>query len=323
MNIRMQGIEKTFGAHKVLTDVNLDIPHGKLTSFLGPSGCGKTTLLRIIAGLEKPDGGTISFDGGAVFSAGQGIDVPPEKRSLGFVFQDFSLWPHLSVFENVAFGLRARGYSGGLQSKVMDALHAVRLGEYVRRMPHQLSGGQQQRVSIARAIVTDPACILFDEPLSALDAVLRETLRDEIRDMIVSRGLTAVFVTHDQEEAMGISDEIVLLEEGRVIQKGTPEAIYSIPATPSAARFIGHANWLDALSFIRPELVTVQAVPGYMKVDMDVLSRRFCGDGYVLTTTDGQKTWQVKTPHVHETGVPIALYYPEDAVITYQGENLS
>lgn len=323
MDINIESVEKAFGTQKVLDGVSLHIPHGKLTTLLGPSGCGKTTLLRIISGLEKPDAGRLVCDGTTMFSAGEGINIPPEKRSLGFVFQDFSLWPHLSVFENVAFGLRARGIKNQVRERTLEALASVRLESHAEKMPHQLSGGQQQRVSIARAIVTQPACILFDEPLSALDAVLRSAMRDEIRDMIVSRGLTGVFVTHDQEEAMGISDIIVLMEGGHIIQTGSPQELYSRPAHPFAARFIGQTNWLDSHSFIRPEDISTQHGEERDAVAMNVVSQRFCGDGYMVTVQDEKRTWSVKTAHNYKIGESIALYYKKEAVITYEGDKLS
>ena len=179
---------------------------GKFTTLLGSSGCGKTTLLRMIAGLETPDSGEILFDGEPVFSVEKNINVPLEKRNLSFVFQDFALWPHMTVFENVAFGLRARKQKENLKERVQEALDAVKLSDLAGRYPHELSGGQQQRVAFARAIIVKPQCILFDEPLSALDAQLRETMRIEIKQMTAKLNMTSVFVTHDQSEAMSMSD---------------------------------------------------------------------------------------------------------------------
>ena len=179
MDIRLEGIRKSFGSKVVIQETSITIESGSFTTLLGPSGCGKTTLLRMISGLESPDTGEIYLGERCVFSAEKKINVPPEKRGLGFVFQDFALWPHMTVFENVAFGLRTARRTENLKEKVMAALHAVQLDDFADRYPHQLSGGQQQRVAFARAIVIEPECILFDEPLSALDALLRQEMRTE------------------------------------------------------------------------------------------------------------------------------------------------
>ena len=216
MEIRLEGVTKAFGGRTVIRPTTIRIESGSFTTLLGPSGCGKTTLLRMIAGLETPDTGEIFFDDWCVFSQEKRINVPPEKRGLGFVFQDFALWPHMSVFENVAFGLRAAGDVKDLDRRVKEALRAVQLDEFGQRYPHQLSGGQQQRVAFARAIVIEPKCILFDEPLSALDALLREEMRTELRELTSRLGITSVFVTHDQTEAMSMSDRIAVFYGGCV-----------------------------------------------------------------------------------------------------------
>ena len=231
MKIALTGITKSFGEKKVILTTSLTIESGSFTTLLGPSGCGKTTLLRMIAGLETPDTGEICFDDRVVFSSERKINVPPEKRGLGFVFQDFALWPHMSVFENVAFGLRAAHNTKKLDEKVRNALHAVQLDEFASRFPHQRSGGQQQRVAFARAIVIEPQCILFDEPLSALDALLYEEMRVELKELISRLGITSIFVTHDQAEAMSMSDKIAVLNGGTVEQYASPENIYSSPET--------------------------------------------------------------------------------------------
>lgn len=227
MKITLRNMEKSFG-----TVPAVDIPgetvieSGKVTTLIGPSGCGKTTLLRMISGLETPDKGEIIFGDKTVFSSSEGINVPPEERKLGFVFQDFALWPHLSVAENVAFGLRAGKVKGSIDLMVKKALESVRLTGYGERYTHELSGGQQQRVAFARAMVTKPRCILFDEPLSALDAVLRDEMRTELKILVDELKITAVFVTHDQTEALSISDVIMVMNKGHIEQEGKPEDIY-------------------------------------------------------------------------------------------------
>ena len=236
MNIHLKGIRKSFGSVPVLRDIDLELGSGRFTTLLGPSGCGKTTLLRIVAGLERPDGGEVFFDDECVFSDRRGVSVPPEKRGLGFVFQDFALWPHLTVFENVAFGLRSSGHTEALAEKVMTALHAVRLDGFDRRWPHELSGGQQQRVSIARALVRNPPVILADEPTGALDSHTgREVLG--LLQQLHQQGHTVVLITHDNSIAVQ-ADRIIRLEDGQVVYDGdshAPEAMVQptlLPETP-------------------------------------------------------------------------------------------
>lgn len=308
MDIRLKGITKSFHGNMVLRNISLCIESQKLTTLLGVSGCGKTTLLRILAGLEEPDDGEVWFDDVCVYSSERNIDVPPEQRGLGFVFQDFSLWPHMTVFENVAFGLRATKRTNGLAERVMEALRAVRLADFAERYPHQLSGGQQQRVAFARAIAVEPSCILFDEPLSALDALLRDEMRAELRELVASRHITSVFVTHDQMEAMSMSDVIVVMNKGSVLQQGDPESVYRHPADPFVARFIGHSNWLDDRRMVRPEHLSLLPVPESEELVMDVRGVQFAGDAYILQLSNGQLHWTVSTPQRHVVGEKIPIY---------------
>ncbi|MCU6708662.1 ABC transporter ATP-binding protein [Paenibacillus sp. J5C_2022] len=293
MNVVLKQVTKSFGEMQVLQPLNLSIDSGAFTTLLGPSGCGKTTLLRMIAGLETPDSGEIWFGGECVFSSADGISMPVHKRMLGMVFQDFALWPHLTVYENVAFGLRARKLTARLQERVMDAISAVRLQGLEQRKPNQLSGGQQQRVAFARAIAVQPSLILFDEPLSALDALLREEMREELLQLVSARGLTAVYVTHDQLEAMSMSDQILVMQGGRLLQQGAPESIYGEPADPFVARFVGKSNWVEEGELmIRPEKLRWSGRPGDSLWKVRVRRISYAGDRYEvgLELEDG-KQW--------------------------------
>ncbi|WP_128895684.1 ABC transporter ATP-binding protein [Longirhabdus pacifica] len=256
MDVLMQDVSKSYGTQVVLESMNMHFPSGQFTSLLGPSGCGKTTLLRLIAGLETPDYGDIYFAEHCMFSTKRKINRPVHQRKLGMVFQEFALWPHLTVFENVAFGLRATKDTKNLAARVEEAIKAVRLEGLEKRHPHQLSGGQQQRVAFARAIAIKPKLILFDEPLSALDAMLREEMRREILELVRNFGLTAVYVTHDQEEAMSMSDNIMVMQQGKLLQHGSPESIYSKPEDAFVANFVGKSNWIvHDMQMVRPEHV--------------------------------------------------------------------
>ncbi|WP_025719738.1 ABC transporter ATP-binding protein [Paenibacillus sp. 1-18] len=266
-DLHIHGLSKTFGHMTALHETNLLVRRGKFTTLLGPSGCGKTTLLRMIAGLETPDSGMVTLGEEILFSAERKKDVPAHLRHFGMVFQDFALWPHMTVFENVAFGLRsgkqAKLPGGGrakeLRAVVLEALDKVRLSGMEGRYPHELSGGQQQRVAFARAVAVRPRLVLFDEPLSALDAVLREEMRIEMLSLVRDLGLTALYVTHDQVEAMSMSDEVVVMKNGHILQTGTPEEIYGRPSHPEVARFIGKSNWLQPERMLfRPEHVRWQ-----------------------------------------------------------------
>ncbi len=239
--IRLLQLEKSFGGVPAVTGIDLDIPAGQFYSLLGPSGCGKTTTLRMIAGFEKPDSGRIELDGRDV--AGD----PPHRRPVNTVFQTYALFPFMPVWDNVAFGLKYQKASRDeTKERVGEALDLVRMSDFAKRRPAQLSGGQQQRVALARALVLRPRVLLLDEPLGALDAKLRKQLQLELRAVQREVGITFVYVTHDQEEALTMSDQIAVLAEGRVEQVGPPQEIYSAPATTFVAGFLGAANIFDA-----------------------------------------------------------------------------
>jgi iron(III) transport system ATP-binding protein len=243
--LKVEGVTKRFNDVKALDNVSFEFEKGIL-SFLGPSGCGKTTLLRSIAGLEIPDAGSISIGDQVQTSIEQGVLVPPYSREIGFVFQSYALWPHMTVFKNVAFGLKLRKLAEhDIRRKVLGALELVGLGGREERYPSQLSGGQQQRVALARSLALEPRLILLDEPLSNLDAKLREEMRFELRKLIKKVGISALYVTHDQEEAFTISDAVIVMEGGKILQYASPDEIYNRPAHPFVASFIGHATLLD------------------------------------------------------------------------------
>ena len=234
-----------YGDTQILKGVSLTLKPGEVVALLGASGSGKTTLLRSVAGLEQPSRGRIVIGDSVLYDGAAGVDMPVEKRSLGLVFQSYALWPHRTVFENVAYGLRLRGTSGAdVATRVTQALNNLGLGHLAQRFPHQLSGGQQQRVAIARALVYNPPVVLMDEPLSNLDAKLREEARAWLRELIVRLHISALVVTHDQTEAMAMSDRILLLNFGRIEQQGTPEEMYNRPRTQFTAEFMGSNNRL-------------------------------------------------------------------------------
>ena len=241
--LELRGLRKVYGSVAAVATVDLSIDKGKLVCLLGPSGCGKTTTLRLIAGFMEPSAGEISVGGRVVSSAGKA--EPPERRNMSMIFQSYALWPHMSVFENVAYGLKLRSLDRDtIRRKVETILSVAKLGHLAERYPGELSGGQQQRVSLARALVVEPEILLLDEPLSNLDANLREEMRFEIRRLHDEFRYTTVYVTHDQAEAMTTADVIVVMNQGVVDQAGSPEDIYERPETEFVARFIGGTNIL-------------------------------------------------------------------------------
>jgi iron(III) transport system ATP-binding protein len=250
----IENLHKTFVAPgnvvvKAVDGINISIENGKLITLLGPSGCGKTTTLRCLAGLERPEAGRITFSNQTVFDSAKGIMVPASDRGIGMVFQSYAIWPHMTVFENVAFPLRVareRRYSAAeVKERVSRALDMVRMSGFESRPATQLSGGQQQRLAFARGLVREPQILLLDEPLSNLDAKLREQMRVELKRLQTSLGITTVYVTHDQSEALALSDEIAVFNSGKIVQRGTPQDIYRNPGTQFVADFIGSANFLS------------------------------------------------------------------------------
>lgn len=241
--ITVSGLCKLYGRHVVLDGVDLEVPQGSLTAVLGPSGSGKTTLLRILAGFQRPDAGRVELGGKTVEEAGR-VHVPPERRRVGYVPQEGALFPHLSAAGNVAFGLARHERRG---QRPAELLALVGLAGYGDRYPHQLSGGQQQRVALARALAVRPEIVLLDEPFSSLDASLRADVRQDVARVLAATGTTAVLVTHDQDEALSLADQVAVLRDGRVAQCAAPEALYRCPVDPGMAGFVGDANLLDGL----------------------------------------------------------------------------
>jgi len=309
-SVEMENVIKDFGSNRVLHEFNLHIEPGEFVSLLGPSGSGKTTALRLVAGLERLTGGTIRMNGVDV------SDVPTNKRDIGMVFQAYSLFPHLTAIQNTMFGLQMRNVPAATaRDRAMETLELVGLADLAERYPHAMSGGQQQRIALARALVTSPQVLLLDEPLSALDAQVRLQLRIEIRRIQQSLGITTIFVTHDQEEALAISDRVAVLSEGRIEQIGTPEELYLTPTTPVVAAFVGMSSLVrgvvkdgeatvwgiklpviassvtgDCEVFVRPEHVTVATgdVPSF---GATVEASTFLGSmrRTLFKTDDGQR----------------------------------
>ncbi len=245
--ITVAGLSKAFGQERALNDVSFSVRDKEFLTLLGPSGCGKTTTLMSIAGFQRPDEGTITCGDRTFFDKASKVCLAAEDRNLGIVFQSYAIWPHLTVFGNVAFPLKVRRMKkAALRRRVLETLELVEMADYSGRYPHELSGGQQQRVALARALVYAPAVLLLDEPFSNLDAKLRERARTWLKHLQGELGLTTLFVTHDQDEALSLSDRIVVMSEGSVLQLGAPEDLYRRPTTQFVAEFLGHCNILAA-----------------------------------------------------------------------------
>jgi iron(III) transport system ATP-binding protein len=258
--LEVSHLSKNFGSVKAADDVNVSLEEGEMVTLLGPSGCGKTTTLRCVAGLEQPDSGKILCEGMALDSAEDGVHVPARERNFGMVFQSYATWPHMTVFENVAYPLRVRRFAKDkIRERVLETLELVQLSSLENRYSTQLSGGQQQRVSLARALVYRPKILLLDEPLSNLDAKLRESMRFELRELQDRLGFAGLYVTHDQAEALVISSRVYIMNSGKIVQSGRPREIYDDPRTKFVADFLGRSNLLEAVVSSEPGLDTVLA----------------------------------------------------------------
>jgi iron(III) transport system ATP-binding protein len=294
----LRGITKRFGDVLAVDGVDLDLAQGRMLALLGPSGCGKTTLLRIIAGFEVPNGGEIALGGQLLNSAGR--HMAPEKRRVAMVFQDFALFPHLNVAANVAFGL-PRGVEK--KRRIAELLDLVGLSGLEGRMPHQLSGGQQQRVALARALAPEPRLILLDEPFSNLDPSIRARVRAEVKQLIGAVGITAVFVTHDQEEALSLAEQVGVMMAGRLAQLGSPEEIYANPASPVVGEFVGGANFLPG---------TVHDGTAECALGRFPVEARFTGPASIMVRTESLVAG--------ESGLPVVVdsveYYGHDQLVT-------
>ena len=343
--ISFENVNKFYEDTHVLKNINFEIEKGKFYTLLGPSGCGKTTILRIIAGFTDVSNGKVTLNGEDV------TNLPPNKRKVNTVFQDYALFPHMNVFENIAFGLRLKKTPENIiKEKVADALKMVQLSGYENREISQMSGGQQQRVAIARALVNEPEVLLLDEPLSALDLKLRTDMQYELRELQQRLGITFIFVTHDQEEALAMSDEIFVMSKGEVVQSGTPVDIYDEPINRFVADFIGESNIVDGVMkedylvefvgkefecadagmrpnekveiVIRPEDLTLTSIEnGKLTVEVD--TQLFRGVHYeIICYDENGNEWMIHSTRKAEVGSKVGLYFePHDIHVMRFGES--
>ena len=343
--ISFENVNKFYEDTHVLKNINFEIEKGKFYTLLGPSGCGKTTILRIIAGFTDVSNGKVTLNGQDV------TNLPPNKRKVNTVFQDYALFPHMNVFENIAFGLRLKKTPENIiKEKVADALKMVQLSGYENREISQMSGGQQQRVAIARALVNEPEVLLLDEPLSALDLKLRTDMQYELRELQQRLGITFIFVTHDQEEALAMSDEIFVMSKGEIVQSGTPVDIYDEPINRFVADFIGESNIVDGVMkedylvefvgkefecadagmrpnekveiVIRPEDLTLTSIEnGKLTVEVD--TQLFRGVHYeIICYDENGNEWMIHSTRKAEVGSKVGLYFePQDIHVMRFGES--
>ena len=348
--IHVENLVKEFGDQRALDDVSFDVQEGELFTLLGPSGCGKSTTLMSIAGFQNPEAGRIAVGDEVFVDAARKVAVPAEQRNLGIVFQSYAVWPHMTVFGNLAFPLKVRKLKrNAIRTRVREVLELVEMTPYEQRYPHQLSGGQQQRVALARALVYSPSVLLLDEPFSNLDAKLRERARAWVKELQRTLGLTTIFVTHDQDEALSMSDRVAVMSAGQVQQIGTPEEIYRHPGNRFVAEFVGRVNLIEGLVSgregggvvvdvdsshrltvhdgagasgnvtvaIRPEAVSVMraddnSVNGTNTWEADVTTVAFLGDHYEYEVNAGSLALTVQSSRRVE-GDRIRLHIPPDA----------
>jgi iron(III) transport system ATP-binding protein len=354
--IHVENLVKEFGDQRALDDVTFDVKEGELFTLLGPSGCGKSTTLMSIAGFQHPEAGRIAVGDETFVDAASKVMVPAEQRNLGIVFQSYAVWPHMTVFENLAFPLKVRKLKrDAIRTRVREVLELVEMTPYEQRYPHQLSGGQQQRVALARALVYSPSVLLLDEPFSNLDAKLRERARAWVKELQGTLGLTTIFVTHDQDEALSMSDRVAVMSAGQVQQIGTPEEIYRHPANRFVAEFVGRVNLIEGLVSgseqggvvvdvtgsshrltvhdgagasgnvtvaVRPEAVTVMrlddhSVNGMNTWEADVTTVAFLGDHYEYEVNAGPLALTVQSSRRVE-GDRIRVHIPPDACAVVQ-----
>jgi putative spermidine/putrescine transport system ATP-binding protein len=318
--LELLALTKTYAGGPTIGPVALAVQEGEMLALLGPSGCGKTTVLRMITGFVAPSAGTIRL---------RGIDVtatPPHRRDAALVFQNFALFAHLDVFDNIAFGLRRRGVARAeIERRVARLIAMLRLDGLARRRPAALSGGQQQRVALARALAIEPAVILMDEPFSSLDAKLRETTREELRTLQTEVGFTAVLVTHDQAEALAISDRVAVMNAGRLEQLGTPQQIYNHPASEFVAGFVGRANRVPG-GILRPEAISLvaPATAGAMAGIVESAAFHGASSELAVRTSDGLLLIVAADGHAplrHPVGSTVAVTWPPEAVVTFGGSS--